>query len=134
MAAGMLVGFVVAPFLIHRLGETTYGLWILIGSLTGYFGLLDLGVRGSVGRYIAYHRAQNDQEEVNTTVNTALAVLCILAGLALVGTLTICLVFFHLFDVPADQVVSVRLALIIVGINLAVSFPLNLFDAILWAF
>src|SRR5436189_290178 len=26
----LLTGFVVAPFLVHRLGETRYGLWILI--------------------------------------------------------------------------------------------------------
>lgn len=44
MAVGILAGFVVAPFLVRRLGETSYGLWIPIGSLTGYFGLLDLGV------------------------------------------------------------------------------------------
>src|SRR5678816_2847734 len=82
MSAGMLVGFVVAPFLIHRLGETGYGLWVLIGSLTGYFGLLDLGVRGSVGRFIAYHRAQGDQRGVNATLTTALMVLCGVACLA----------------------------------------------------
>lgn len=134
MATAMLAGFVVAPFLVHRLGETTYGLWILIASLTGYFGLLDLGVRGSVGRYIAYHLAQNDQEGVNATLNTALALLGGVAGITVLGTLGICLVFFHLFEVPADQVANARLALMIVGVNLAVSFPLTLFDATLWAY
>lgn len=134
MAAGMLAGFVVAPFLVHRLGETVYGVWILIASLTSYFGLLDLGVRGSVGRYLAYHRARNDREGVNTTLNTAFALFSGVAGIALLGTCGICLVFFHLFEVPADQVASARLALLIVGVNLALSFPLNLFDATLWAF
>ncbi len=134
MAIGMLAGFVVAPFLVHRLGETTYGLWILIASLTGYFGLLDLGVRGSVGRYIAFHRAQDDPEAVNTTLNTALALLSTVAGVVLLGSLGISVVFFHLFDVPADQAAAARIALLIVGLNLALSFPLNLFDATLWAF
>jgi O-antigen/teichoic acid export membrane protein len=36
----MGTGVVIAPFLIHRLGESIYGLWILIAALTGYFGLL----------------------------------------------------------------------------------------------
>src|SRR5262249_49556845 len=55
----MLVGFFIAPFLIHRLGDSTYGLWIIIGSLTSYFGVLDLGVRGSVGRNVALFRERN---------------------------------------------------------------------------
>ena len=43
------------------------------------------------------------------------------------------LLFFSLFHVPAEQVSDVRIALLIVGLNLALSFPLSLFDAILWA-
>src|SRR5436305_14506305 len=75
MAMPMLAGFVVAPFLVHRLGELRYGEWILIASMTNYFGLLDLGIRGSVGRYIAYHRARDEQDGVNQTLSTAIAVL-----------------------------------------------------------
>ena len=44
MAIPMLAGFVIAPFLVHRLGELRYGEWILIASMTNYFGLLDLGI------------------------------------------------------------------------------------------
>ena len=51
--AGMIcdatAAFLVMPFLIHQLGESSYGTWVLIGSLSSYFGMLDLGVRGSVG-------------------------------------------------------------------------------------
>lgn len=134
MACGMVTGFFIAPFLIRSLGDTTYALWILIGSLTGYFGLLDFGVRCSVGRYVAYHHARGELEAVNTTLATAFTLLCAAAALVLLGTLGISLVFFRLFAVPPDQAENVRLAMILVGVNLAVSFPLNLFDATLWAF
>ena len=50
----MVAGFLLAPYLVRRLGVTTYGLWIVIGAFTGYFALLDLGLRGSVGRQLAY--------------------------------------------------------------------------------
>ena len=53
-ATAMVCGFFVAPFLIHHLGDTGYGLWIVIGSLAGYFSLLDFGVRGAVGRHVAF--------------------------------------------------------------------------------
>jgi O-antigen/teichoic acid export membrane protein len=130
----MIAGFVVAPFLVRRLGETTYGIWILLASLTGYFGLLDLGVRGSVGRYVAFHRAKNDQEGVNTILSTALA---ILSGVALLGMLftgVVLVIFFYLFDVPANQVATTRIALVIVGLNLALMLPLDIFNGTLWGF
>jgi len=38
----LLAGFVLSPFLVSHLGQTNYGLWILIASLTGYFSVLDL--------------------------------------------------------------------------------------------
>src|SRR5688572_24904937 len=41
---GVIVSFVQAPFLIHRLGDERYGVWTLIGTVTGYYGLLDVGV------------------------------------------------------------------------------------------
>jgi O-antigen/teichoic acid export membrane protein len=127
-------GFVLAPFLVHCLGDTTYGLWVLIASLAGYFNLLDLGVRGSVGRYIAFFRARDEQEEVNRTLSTAIVLLLVVAVLALVATLAVLLVFFHLFDVPPEEVPSVRLAILITGLNLALMFPVAVFDAVLWGY
>jgi O-antigen/teichoic acid export membrane protein len=134
MVALMLAGFLVAPFLVHRLGETVYGLWILIASLTSYFGLFDLGVRGSVGRYIAFHRARDDRVRVNATLSTALTILCGTALAVLAGTFALSWLFFRIFDVPAAEVDETRLALLVVGVNLALTFPLNVFDATLWAF
>src|SRR5438105_3772905 len=134
MAIPMLSGFVIAPFLVHRLGQLRYGEWILIASLTNYFGLLDLGIRGSVGRYIAYHRARGEQDGVNQTLSTALAVLGSAGLLALAVTTVLPAVFFRLIDVPAEDQAACHGALLIVGLNLALTLPFNIFDATLWAF
>ena len=132
MGVSMLAGFVLAPYLVHTLGDSVYGLWILIASMTGYFGLLDLGVRGSVGRYIAYYRARGEQSQVNAILSTAVAILSGVAVLALLATGCVLLVFFHLFDVPADQVAAARLAIVLVGVNFALTFPVSVFDGVLW--
>lgn len=131
-AAEMLSGFLVAPYLVRSLGATTYGLWILIASMTGYFALLDLGVRGSVGRQIAFHRARGDREGVNHALGAALAILAGAALFALVLTGLAREVFPLIFEVPPDRVAEVRLATLIVGVNLAASLLGNAFDATLW--
>lgn len=132
LSVTVLTGFVLAPYLVHHLGDTVYGLWILIASMSGYFGLLDLGVGGSVGRYIAFYRARGEQEQVNRTLSTAMVLLCGVSLLALVATAVVLLVFFKLFDVPPENVPSARLAILLIGLNLAITFPIAVFDGVLW--
>ena len=60
----VVVGFFLAPFVLHHLGNTGYGVWTLVLSLTGYFGLLDLGIRSSVGRFVARYVALADEDQV----------------------------------------------------------------------
>src|SRR5437764_9256625 len=103
MAAHMLAGFVVAPLLIRHLGEARYGLWILIGSLTGYFTLLDLGVGAAVGRNVAYRRAKGDAEGALAILSTALALLTGVGLLTVAGTVGVIVAFPYLFSVPAGQ-------------------------------
>ena len=134
MVATMLTGFVVAPYLLHHLNTAVYGIWILIASMSGYFGLLDLGVRGSVGRYIAYYRARNEQHQINATLSTAITILSGVALLTLLATWVVLAVFFHLFEVPPEYVATTRLAIIIMGVNLAITFPVSVFDGVLWGY
>src|SRR5450755_2807636 len=48
LAVTTVVGFFLSPFVVHRLGNLAYGVWVIIGSLVSYMGLLDLGLRGAV--------------------------------------------------------------------------------------
>ncbi len=134
MATEMLAGFLVMPFLVRHLGTEGYGLWVLIASLTGYFGLLDLGTRSSVGRHMAFHRARREPGRVNEMLSTALAILGASSLVALAGTVAALLAFNHLFAVPPADLPAARIALALVGLNLALSLPLSAFDASLWSF
>ena len=58
LIAGLVVMFFLSPFVVHSLGNNAYGIWVLLGSLVGYLGLLDLGVRAAVTRFIARFHAQ----------------------------------------------------------------------------
>ena len=48
-----LVGLVLAPFLLGRLGAHDYGLWLVVAQVLGLLGLLDLGVNAILGREVA---------------------------------------------------------------------------------
>ncbi len=51
-----------APFVVHRLGNVAYGVWVLAISSVGYLNLLDLGMRSSVIRFVSKGNTTQDHE------------------------------------------------------------------------
>jgi O-antigen/teichoic acid export membrane protein len=130
----MVVSFLLCPFLLTELGATHYGAWVMIGALTGYFGLLDLGVRGSVGRYVAFYRARKDSRAVSEIVMTALALLIAAGLLSLLATAAAAIWASGLMGGELDpaELPTLRLALLLAGVNLAVQLPMKVADGVLW--
>ena len=55
--ATLATGFVMTPFMLHRLGADQFGLWVLVASVVAYGGLLDFGLSSAVVKYVARYRA-----------------------------------------------------------------------------
>ena len=130
-AVSLVISFLQAPFLIRHLGDDRYGLWTLVGLTTGYYGLLDFGVRGGVGYFIARARAESDHVRLREITSSAFGFLLLIGtAVALLGALGIQAfpVFFKVK--PQFQVESTR-ALWIAVFTMAVGFPLDVFGAIL---
>lgn len=132
LLAEMVTGFVCMPLLIHRLGEASYGVWVVIGSMTSYFGLLDLGVRGSIGRFVALYSSKDDPVGVNKTLISGLTWLFVAStSICLIGFLMTSL-FFRVFDVPQQNYDLVVLTIRIVLVQIGVYLIGTAFDAMLW--
>jgi len=69
-----LISFILTPFMIHSLGDFHYGLWILVMSVLDYCGILDLGIRPTLHRFVARLRGANQRQALNETIGSALAV------------------------------------------------------------
>src|ERR1700683_2804468 len=72
LGTNVLVGIFLSPLILHRLGDAAYGIWVLIFSVTGYYGLFDLGIRSSIIRYVSKYSATGENEKLAQFVNTAL--------------------------------------------------------------
>jgi O-antigen/teichoic acid export membrane protein len=125
-----LVGFFLAPFIVHHLGNTGYGAWTLILSLTGYFGLLDLGIRSSVGRFVARYISLQDEGNVNRTISTAIAILGSGGALAMLAT-AILYFAFGSFHIETGFLVTARLSMVIAGLTISLALPMGVFSAVL---
>ncbi len=122
LAATILVGFVLMPFLVHSLGDRMYGYWVLAGTILGYYGLLDLGVVSAVQFYVAKAIGEKDATFANRAVSTAFFVFAAL-GLA-VGLVTMGVALLsHVFIKSASDASVFRAVVLIMGFGLAVGFP-----------
>lgn len=127
-----LVGFLIMPFLILRLGDATYGIWIILGALTSYFGLLDIGVRGSIGRHVALHHSSGNRTAMNQTATGGVAIISVVGLAAILAGLFFGDAFFQIFDVPPEKQADTLLALKLVTVQFAFYLLATAFDAMLW--
>src|ERR1700737_159025 len=72
LGVDVVVGVLLSPFILHRLGDTAFGVWVLIFSITGYYGLFDLGIRSSIVRYVSKFSATKSTDEIAKLINTSL--------------------------------------------------------------
>jgi O-antigen/teichoic acid export membrane protein len=124
-----LVNFALAPFVVRHLGNTYYGITVLLLSLTGYLGLLDLGVRGATTRYVAKFHSRFDHESSSRFVSSALALFMFVGGIAIL----LCLglgVFAGALPIPRSDLGWARILLMLIGPNIAVSLISGVFSGI----
>lgn len=130
-AFSMVVNFFLAPFVVHHLGNSQYGVWTLIVSLTGYLGLLDFGVRGAVTRYVARFHTQVDHERASRVASSALAVFTATGILAIMVSAILAILFGSSFHIPAEYRTASQIVLILAGFNIATSLVNGVFGGII---
>jgi O-antigen/teichoic acid export membrane protein len=131
LGVNVVTGIFLSPYILHRLGDTAFGLWILIFSITGYYGLFDLGIRSSIVRYVAKYSATDEQEELNRLVNTAMFSYTGIGFVSMAITLIAAYYVNSIFRVPADFVSTARWLLLMAGTAVSLGFPLGIFGGIL---
>jgi len=77
--------------MVRHLGNSGYGVWALTMSVTGYLGLLDLGVRGAVTRFVAKFHARAEDENASRVLSSGLAIFVSVAVLTVAFSVGIAL-------------------------------------------
>ena len=131
--AAAAVTFFLSPFVVHSLGETRYGIWSLIVSITGNYGLLAFGIQGAMTRYIAHAAAGGDREKVCGYFNTALSFLLFSAMLAIVVGVFISAYISDIFVLPPELVPDAKNACILATVSAASTFAFVAFNCVLVA-
>jgi O-antigen/teichoic acid export membrane protein len=132
-ATSMLVAFFLSPFIVHRLGNTAYGIWILILSTINYLNLADLGMRVSVLRFVSKGFAQQDHESSTRMFSAALCIrIWISTGIVIVSII-LSIWFPYFFTIPPEMQRDSQLAVLIVGLTTAMSMLIGVFGGVVSA-
>src|SRR5258708_1601227 len=132
LGINIVTGIFLSPFIVHHLGDTAFGVWVLIFSVTGYYGLFDLGIRSSVVRYVSKFAATSEDEELAKVVNTSLFSYSCIGLASLIVTFLLCLNVSHVFaKIPPEMLPTARWLLLMVGASVALGLPLVAFGGFL---
>jgi len=127
----MALNFFVAPYVVRHLGNEQYGVWTIVLSLTGYLGLLDLGVRGAVTRYTARYHARADHNRTNETTSAAMATFLLTSLIALVVSVVLAVFVIQHLKMPAHNIFAARVVLLVTGVNICVSLVNGVYGGVL---
>src|SRR3954447_18603128 len=73
VATQLVVTFLLAPLIVHGLGDQRYGVWSLVESIIAYMTLLDLGIAASVVKYTARFEENGEGDRLDRVASTSFA-------------------------------------------------------------
>ena len=127
-----VTGIFLTPFVVRHLGASQYGLYTLVGALTPYLVLLDMGMGKTITRYVAHYRAHNDTEGEARFLTTTTGIYGIISIVLLVCGAAL----YHYCEeiwssnFTNEELSCVRQMIVVVVVALAVIIPGNAFTAI----
>jgi O-antigen/teichoic acid export membrane protein len=126
-----LVSFLLTPVLIRSLGVYYYGLWMLVGSLTDYYGLLDVGIRVTLQRFVARQSGTQERDALDQTFSTAMALTWIISLVIVVGAVLLAFVLPGFFSLHGEARAIFQVLMLLFGAQVALTLIARLYGAYL---
>jgi O-antigen/teichoic acid export membrane protein len=124
-------GLFLSPFVVHSLGATGFGVWVVIGSLTGTLNIFDLGMRSAVIRFVAREHARGDHDVASRLAATARVLFIAAGGLVVVVATVLAAGLGAWFTIPAEMLGVSRLVLAVSAASLAIVISNGLYGGII---
>lgn len=131
MIAQNVISIIYTPIMLRLLGQSEYGLYNLVSSVVSYLGLLSFGFGSAFMRYYSKYKVKNDEEgmaRINgmfMTIFSGISLITLIAGSVLI--LNIQSIFKD--GLTIGEINTARTLMILMVINIAISFPASVFDS-----
>ncbi len=131
----VVIGLLYTPVMLRLLGKNEFGLYSTVSSTIATLSILNLGFNSSYIRYYSKYKKDDDNESIYKLnglfiiIFTFIGLIALLCGLFLSFNLEI------VFDkgLTADEYATAHILMLLLTVNLAVSFPMSVFQSIISA-
>lgn len=130
----MVIGLLLLPFNLKYFGAADYGLWILLGSVTMHFSLLELGNGSAMVKFVAQYRALKQGRAINEIASSMFVVFGVLGAIAYALLAGLALNLEHLFKISSSQAAVGQWLLLIIGIHITANFPFSVYGGVTGGF
>ena len=130
-AGNQLTGFVVSPFLVSGLGSSLYGVWQMLGQMTGYSNLADMRTTQVLKWTVAKKQDSVDDEELRSDVSSAFVVTAFVLPLMLLVGGIISWYAPLIIRVDNAYYTLVRVVCSTLVLSLAVGKVIDIFESVL---
>lgn len=127
-----IVGIIYIPMLLWFLTKEEFGLYQLVGAAIGYLSTMDFGMANTTTRYYSRYLAQEDKPAQENLLATCAILYGALAALVFIigSILLFCFLPFYTHTLSSQEITTAKYLFFILLFNLAISFPSNIFTAI----
>ena len=129
-------GLLFTPFLISSLGPVEYGLYQLLYSAIGYVAVLDLGLGGTITRYLIKYDSNETREKQKSVVTMCLYLYIGLSAIAFIAIIGVSFGLKGIFTstITNENIIKAKSLFLIMGISSCLSLFDHAFTGILTAY
>lgn len=126
----IFISLIYTPIQIRMLGQEEFGLYRLVSSMVAYLNILNLGFNGAYFRYYSKFKVTATSDDIERLNGMFLTIFGVLGSMALVagGILTSQMEVFFGGSLSAQEVSKSYWMMMVLVVNLALSFPFQVFS------
>lgn len=131
----IIVGLLYTPIMIRLLGQSEYGLYNIAASTISYLGVLNFGFGSAYMRFYSRYKVKDETDKIVVLNGMFLAIFSILGAIVVAAGVILALNVDVIFgpSLSTQELLLVRLLILILVVNLAISFPSIVFNTYLQA-
>ena len=135
MGLSIIIGLLYTPVMLRLLGQSEYGLYSTVSSTISMLSVLSLGFNSSYIRYYARYKKEDNREAIDKLNGLFLIIFSIIGLIALACGLFLSFNLELVFDegLTAGEYEIARVLMLLLTANLAISFPMSVFQNIISA-
>ncbi len=124
------------PFMLHKLGQSEYGLYSLVASILTYLNIMDFGIGNAIVRFTAEFREKKSREELSSLFGMFFVIYLIISVLVIISGTILYFNLPHMFSetLSAKEISDAETMFLILLLNLVLTFMFSIFTSIITAY